>query len=361
MNKNILEFCLSDGIGGLELFVGTCYKSFKTQTNCKLMVAKNSKLDSFFDSEEKFYLKRNKLLPIIPAIKLAKFIDNNSIDIIHFHWTRDINTVILAKILSRKKPKIIQSRHMNMTRFKDDFYHRWLYRNIDVIHAVTFQVKKQLETYIPADIRPKIEMIYIGCDAQKVNLKRVQELKKEYNIHDEFIVGTIGRIEKNKGQYLVIEALSMMKDLNIKVLIVGLHMDEKYMAELKTNIRKFDLEDKVIFTGFTKEINEHLQLFDVNILATPNETFGLVIIEAMANRICVIATNNGGPLEIIDDNTNGLLFNRTSESLKEKIEHLYKNRELQDALALKGQQKAEKNFNKNIQLNKLYIKITEEI
>ena len=68
------------------------------------------------------------MLPIIPALKLAKFIDNNDIDIIHFHWTRDIATVILAKLISKKNPNVLQSRHMTMTRFKDDFYHNFLYK-----------------------------------------------------------------------------------------------------------------------------------------------------------------------------------------------------------------------------------------
>ena len=153
-NKNILEFCLSPDLGGLELFVANCFKSFKSKGNCKIVVAPDKKLDKYLENEEKFYIKRNKFFPIIPAFKLAKFIDSNDIDVIHFHWTRDITTVVLAKILSKKKPKIIQTRNMTMTRFKDDFYHRWLYKNVDMMHAVTKQVKEQIQKFIPTDTCP---------------------------------------------------------------------------------------------------------------------------------------------------------------------------------------------------------------
>lgn len=356
MNKNILELCLSPDLGGLELFMATCYKEFKTKTNCKIIVAQGKKLDNYLENEEKFYLKRNKLFPIFPAHKLAKYIDANDIDVIHFHWTKDIATVVLARVLSKKKPKIIQTRNMTMTRFKDDFYHRWLYKNITAMHAVTYQVKAQLEKFIPSDICPKIEMVYMGTEASNINSDRIIAIRENYQLSDldTFIVGIVGRIEDGKGQYLVIEAIEKLKNLNIKAMVVGLPMEEKYLDDLKLKIKNAGLEDKIIFTGFTKEVNEHMQLFDVNILATPRETFGLVVIEAMANGVCMVATNKGGPLEIIEDGTDGLLFERNSDDLASKIETLYKDRELTKRLALAGQKKALTMFDSKTQLEKLF-------
>ena len=355
--KNILEFCLSPGLGGLELFMVDCYKNFKTKTDCKMMVAPGKKLDNYIDNEDIFYLKRNKFFPIIPAIKLAKFIDSNDIDIVHFHWTNDIATVILAKILSKKNPNIIQTRNMSMTRFKDDFYHKWLYKNISIIHAVTYQVKEQLEKFIPADIRPKVEVVYMGTKEKDIDNDIIIKLKEKYNLKDEFIVGIVGRIEEDKGQYLAIEAIEKLcnnTELNIKAMIVGHTMDDNYLDSLKQKVKKLKLEDKIIFTGFTRQVDEHMQLFDVNILATPRETFGLVVIEAMINKVCMIATNNGGPLEIIEDGVDGLLFDRTSADLASKIKLLYDDSEYKNKLSLNGYEKAKEKFNIDIQLEKLY-------
>ncbi|MDB2405614.1 glycosyltransferase family 4 protein [Arcobacteraceae bacterium] len=359
MAKNILEFCLSPDLGGLELFMLNCYKSFKKQTNCKIMVQEGKKLDSYLENENVDYLKRNKLFPIIPAFKLAKYIDDNDIDVIHFHWTKDINVVVLAKVLSKKEPQIIQTRNMTMTRFKDDFYHKWLYKNINTMHAVTYQVKEQIEKFIPSDICPKVNMVYMGTEEKEIDHNKIQLLKKKYNLQDEFVVGIVGRIEEGKGQYLVIEAIEKLKHFNIKALIVGHTMDEEYLNSLKQKIKDLGIEDKVIFTGFTKEVDEHMQLFDVNILATPKETFGLVVIEAMINKVCMIATNAGGPLEIIDDGKDGLLFDRTSDDLAKKIQTLYNDKNSLDTISLAGQVKAKREFDNTTQLNKLYKVINE--
>ena len=353
-NNNILELCLAHGLGGLELFSVSCYKNFSQKTNCKIVVAPNEKLDNYLDNKNKYLIKRNKFFPIIPALRLAKYIDENDIDIIHFHWTRDMMTAVLAKLLSKKKPKLIQSRHMGMTRFKDDLYHRWLYKNIDIIHAVTYKVKEQLEKFIPLDVRPKLEMVYLGTEVGEIDIKIVTELKKKYKKNDEFIVGIVGRIEEGKGQHILIEAINKLKEFDIKCLIVGSAMNDKYLEELKEKITRLGLENKVIFTGFTKNINEFMQVFDVNVLATKNETFGLVVIEAMVNKVAMIATNNGGPLEIIDDNVDGLLFDGSSEDLSEKIKFLFENKEFKNSLAISGYEKVQKKFNMDFQMKKIY-------
>jgi len=359
MNKKILEVCLSPDLGGLELFMLKCFEYFKTKTECKVMVSKDEKLDYYLENEERYFLKRNKFFPFIPALKLAKFIDKNEIDFIHFHWTRDMLSVVLAKVLSSRKPKIMQTRNMTMTRFKDDFYHRWLYLNIDIMHAVTYQVKDQIEKFIPADVRPKVEVVYMGTDEVEVDTKKVDLLRKKYNLEKSFVVGIVGRIEDGKGQYIVIEALSKLKDLDMKILIVGHTMDEEYLNSLKEKVKSLSLEDRVIFTGFTKEVNEHMKLCDSVVLATQKETFGLVVIEAMVNKACMIAVNSGGPLEIIDDNVDGMLFDRSSDDLAEKLELLHSDCELKNRLAQAGYEKVKKMFDANIQTEKLYKVIDE--
>lgn len=353
-NKHILEICLSRSLGGLELCVLDHFKYFKAKTKCSLMVEPGSRLDNAIEDKNKFTLKKNRLFPFIPALKLAKFIDNNEVDIIHFHWGKDIVRVVLAKLLSKRKPKIIHSRHMNMTRFKDDIYHNWLYKNIDILHAVSKQVKEQLEKYIPDHVRPHIEMVYLGAKENPIDENKVNDLISKYNIKDEFIVGMVGRIEHEKGQYILIDAMKKLEELNIKALIIGNTMQEDYLMELKDKIRDLGIEEKIIFTGFTKDVNEHMKLCDTMVLATKKETFGLVIIEAMINRVCMIATNNGGPLEIIDDNINGLLFDRSSEDLASKIKFLYENKDKKESLSQAGYEKAKTVFNHDIQIEKLY-------
>jgi len=346
--KNILEICLSPNLGGLELFVLHCYNHFSKNNSCFIALAPKNKLDITLHEKSTFHLKRNKFLPFIPAFKLAKYIDINHIDIIHFHWNKDMLTVVLAKILSKKKPDIVLSRHMTMTRFKDDFYHRWLYKHISKIHAVSQQVKKQLIHFIPASTRPKIELIYLGVESKtKINSSTI---KHKYGIKNEFIVGIIGRIQEGKDQHIVIEAIAALKDLDIKLFIIGEAMDNSYLERLHAMCKELNIEDKVIFTGFTQETDAYMQLCDITVLATKNETFGLVIIESMANGTPVIATDRGGPLEIIDDGVDGFLYDGSSKDLQSKITLLYSNKKLHQNFSLFCHKKIKHKFNKATQL-----------
>ncbi len=352
--KKILEFSLSPDLGGLELFMVSCIENFSKTTDVFTAVASHKKVDNYLEKQErKLQLKRNKLFPVIPALKLAKYIDDNAIDVIHFHWTRDIVTAVLAKRLSKKKPLLVQSRHMRMTRFKNDVYHKWLYKNIDIIHAVTYQVKEQLEEFIPLEVRPQIEVVHPGTLSTSIDSKELQNLQDKYNLQKSFVVGIVGRIEEAKGQSLVLKAISKLKRLDIKVLIIGSAMSEAYLKELKEMVKDLGIEDRVIFTGFTKEVNLHMHLCDVVVLATQEETFGLVVIEAMRNKVTILATNRGGPLEIIEDMQDGLLFERNSEALAKKIEMLYSNSGLNRTLSLSGYKKAIAMFDSQTQLGKL--------
>ena len=93
---------------------------------------------------------------------------------------------------------------------------------------------------------------------------------------------------------------------------------------------------------------------DVSVLATHCETFGLVVIESMANKVPVIATNKCGPMEIIDDGKDGLVFDRSGDDLAKKIELLYNDKELKNKLAKNSYNKVKEKFDKNIQNKKLF-------
>lgn len=352
MHKKILEVCLSPGLGGLELFAVHCHNYFSQKGKCSIVVAPDKKLDRYLQDTEKLYVKRNKFFPFLSAYTLSRHIDSNDIDIVHFHWNRDMITVVLAKLLSKKHPKIVLSRHMGMTRFKDDIYHRWLYKHISTIHAVTEQVKEQLIKFIPSSVRPEIKLIYLGVD-RKENLD-TRTLQKKHHLDNAFIVSIIGRMQEGKDQHVVIEAISELPDLDIRLFIIGEAMHDEYLHKLQHLCKERHLEEKVIFTGFTKETDAYMQLSDVTVLATQNETFGLVIIESMANGTPVIATDRGGPLEIIEDGMDGLLYDGSSEDLSEKIRLLYENRELKEKLALNSLKKVHSKFDREKQLKALY-------
>jgi glycosyltransferase involved in cell wall biosynthesis len=342
--KNILELCLSPDLGGLELYMVRASHFL----NAYSVININGKLEPYYQNTDFKYSKIGRY----QFLKLARLIDENDIDVLHFHWTKDIPIAVLAKLLSRKKPKLVQTRNMRMTRFKYDFYHRFLYKNIDMMLPVTYQVKEQIEKFIPYDIRPKVEVLYMGAEIpQTLNSKEKEDFRQKTGLGDEFVVGIVGRIEEAKGQHLVLEAVKRLNEQGIasKALVVGHAMDQKYLETLKEHYT-----DYAIFTGFTQEAQKYMQLCDALVLATENETFGLVVIEAMMCGVCVVASGSGGPLEIIDEGMNGMLFKTHDVAdLTLKLESLCKIENKKETLASKGKVKALEKFESQKQFAKL--------
>ena len=357
--KVLLELCMSPDLGGLELYMVRAAKALRDKFSVISIINKSGKLEQYYeDGKNKFIAlgKKSNLLMFSAAKQLAKIIDANSVDIIHMHWTKDIPFVVLAKLLSKRKPQIAQTRNMTMTRFKDDLYHRFLYKNIDLMLPVTYQVKEQLEKFIPQDIRPKIEVLYMGSD--KPALLGSEELvafKKETGLKSSnFNVGMVGRINEAKGQHLLIKALSCSKDERVQAYFVGHEMKEGYTQELKTLAQELGLASRVHFLGFMKNPHHFFQACDAIVMASKRETFGLVVIEAMQAKTAVIGSNSGGVVEIIDDEKTGLLFEMGNyESLAAKIEMLKNEKTLKEKIALAGEAKCQEKFSNELQFEKL--------
>ncbi len=360
MPKNLLELCLSPDLGGLELYMMRAAKALDVDFNLISVINEDAKLEQYYENTNYKYekIKRKRSFSFSAMRRLAKIIDENDIDVIHMHWTKDIPIAVMAKILSKKKPKLVQTRNMNMTRFKDDFYHRFLYKNVDKMLAVSYKVQEQIEKFIPQNIRPKVEVLYMGSDkTELLNEEESKKYKEELGVkEDQFLVGLVGRIEKSKGQYLLIESARKLKEknINIKLFFVGHAMKESYLDELKQMVKDFDLEDTVVFYGFTKNPHHFMQVSDAIVLATPCETFGLVVIEAMQVGTVAIATNQCGPLEMIEHEKSGLLFEEgSSDELASQIEKIYLDLELKNSIAKAGKIVAEDKFSNEKQFKKL--------
>lgn len=350
--EKILELCLSPDLGGLELYMARASHAL----NAISVINKKGKLEPYYQNTDNTYFKIGRL----DAVKLARIIDEQEIDVVHLHWTKDIPIAVLAKLFSHKKPKLFQTRNMTMTRFKDDFYHRFLYKNMSGILAVTQQVKEQVEKFVPADIRPKTQVLYMGAEVPvQLSAEEKIDFRNRIGLSDEFVVGIVGRIEEAKGQHLLLEAVQKLNTAGIpsKALIVGHAMDEQYLETLRSLYH-----DSAIFTGFTKEAQKYMQVCDTLVLATKNETFGLVLIEAMMCGVCVVGSDSGGPLEIIDNGVNGLLFKTLDvDDLTDKLEVLARDAKKRNRLARAGQQKAMDIFESRKQFNRLADVLKEDM
>jgi glycosyltransferase involved in cell wall biosynthesis len=131
-------------------------------------------------------------------------------------------------------------------------------------------------------------------------------------------------------------------------------MSSGYRQTLINQATKLDVADRVIFQDFVSKPQQLMQVCDCVTLASAQETFGLVLPEAMRSGVAVIGSNSGGVPEIIDHGVTGLLFESgNANDLYLQIEKLYIDPDFKKALAQQGKQSADERFNNDLHFEQL--------
>ncbi|EGU87935.1 hypothetical protein FOQG_07206 [Fusarium oxysporum f. sp. raphani 54005] len=163
---------------------------------------------------------------------------------------------------------------------------------------------------VPAD---KLEVLTRGVNTELFNPRmRSEELRKQLAPNGEIIFVTVSRIAGEKGFDFLAKAAKELdaRGLNFKLYIVGGNRNpdvEKEVQELFDPLRE---KGKVVFAGF--KVGEDLATAyasgDVFLHCSVTETFGLVVLESMASGVPVIARDEGGPSDIVQQGGNGFLI-----------------------------------------------------
>ena len=95
------------------------------------------------------------------------------------------------------------------------------------------------------------------------------------------------------------------------------------MQSLKSQVSSLKLDNQVIFTGLRKDIPEILSITDVLVLPSSREGLPMIVLEAMAAGVIVVATRVGGTPELVEDKVNGFLVEYGDvEGLSKKLEKI---------------------------------------
>ena len=362
---NIMELCLSPGRGGLELYMARSVEYLSASHRVLAVInGRRSLIKDFLSDRGLPYLDFRAAFTVLPlpaAWRLARIIDREGIEAIHVHWRKDLPLAALAKRLAHKQPALVYTRQMKISHRKDDLYHNFIYSRLDLLLTITKQLREDTRKRLHPRHRDKVQLLYYGTEPPNPpGKKEADALKRKLHLREgEFVVGLIGKLMEGKGQHLLIEALGRMKSegLKCKALLAGPIEDEAYVARLRRMVAEHGVQEEVSFMDFVKNPQELMQVCDCVVLATYQETFGLVLIEAMSVGKAVIGSDAGGVPEIIDDGVNGLLFEtKNSTSLYDKLCILYHDREKALALGRAGRRKAAELFslqNHYAQLEKL--------
>lgn len=244
-------------------------------------------------------------------VHLMKIIKRSAPDIVHTRSWGAIDGIISARLAGVRH--IVHGEHgwnihdpsgrnlkRNIARKTFSF---WTQRFV----AVSKDISRWLEKDCKIDPE-KVVTVINGVDTNKFHPDGDVDsrLKTGFCDPEDFVIGTVGRLDPIKNFDLLIQAFSKLKPLENKpkLLIVG-HGSE--LDNLKESARKCGISDSVVFTGERSDLEKLYPIMDVFVLPSKNEGISNTILEAMACGLPVIASNVGGNPELIDHEESGLL------------------------------------------------------
>lgn len=186
------------------------------------------------------------------------------------------------------------------------------------------------------------------------------ELRNKLGIPEsDLIIGSVGRIFNDVKRFSdILEAIKIIDSSRIKFLLLGKGPDTDYLMNVA---RGLGLEKQFILAGYHPNPNPFYGVMDIFCLPSAHEGFGLAAVEAMLNKLPVIATRVGGLKNIVLDKETGFLVLPFSpESIAEKIQLLIENPELRCNMGEEGRKRALKHFTADRycrEIENLYLKL----
>ncbi|NLY89951.1 MAG: glycosyltransferase family 4 protein [Firmicutes bacterium] len=330
-------------IGGTEKHLLSLVKGFNNEHRLFLLAPPGESLDLFLAEGISHYpFPRFEQHPSgIPAFirGLKQIIKEHNIDLIHIHAANEL--VFLTGLLQREKP-IVFTVHGFHGALKGWDY--WVCARVSnsfadrVIAVAEAEEKILLGKGIRKDL---IRTIYNGIPDP---LPLIGEESPVPVSGGEKIIGTIARLEETKGINYLLEAFAILnrKISGLSLVIVGTGSKEE---ELKEQSRRLRIEDKVIFTGYRRDVHNYINCFDVMVIPSLHEAHPLVLLEGIGHGKPVVGSAVGGIPEVINHGENGFLVPPAdAPKLAENIAELLCNPALWQTMAANARRSFEQRF-----------------
>jgi glycosyltransferase involved in cell wall biosynthesis len=168
----------------------------------------------------------------------------------------------------------------------------------------------------------RIEVVHPGIDTTRFDPALIDRAAARARLGvagTRALLGVVAQLTPWKGQDTAIEALRLLRDQGVDahLLLIGSAKfvatatrfdNEAYVAQLRRQIADAGLEDRVSWLGEREDVPELMRALDALLLPSHEEPFGRSLLEAMALEVPVLATNVGGPPELIRDGSEGYLL-----------------------------------------------------
>jgi glycosyltransferase involved in cell wall biosynthesis len=232
----------------------------------------------------------------------------------------------------------------------------------DKFFARRFDVVVSIAGFLADDLRlqgavspERSVVINDGIDPDDI-VSRVRrspsDVRQEFGLApDDPLIGIVGNVREWKGQAVVIGAVNLLKEKYpaLRCFVIGeaseiRTSDRDYLHSIESFVAGHGLCEAVRFLGFRDDVLDIVNSLDILVHASISpEPFGRVILEGMVLEKPIVATNFGGPLEIIEDRETGFLVPPGNESaLAEAIDVLLEDAPMRERIARAGKRRAER-------------------
>ena len=263
-----------------------------------------------------------------------------NIQIINAQSSIDRYTSIFAKWWYRLPVKIVHTRRQTPESIGGWLQNSFYVKGTDKIVVVSDSLKEVFVGIgLPAE---HLEVIYNGIPRERFEqhqAARTEELRRQYGFTpSDKVIGFVSRFKK---QDQLIAALAFLPE-DLKVMFVGIDK-----SRLDPFIQQHSIKQEIICTGSVpmEDVINYYPLFDINVLASTTDGFGLVLVEAMGMGVPVVGTRAPGICNVIEDGESGLLFeDNNPQDLAQKISLIIQDQELKSKLTRNGLQRAQQTF-----------------
>ncbi|PLV60331.1 GT4 family glycosyltransferase PelF [Thermotoga sp. KOL6] len=306
---------------------------------------------------EYYWMVKNLLLPIFNSLQFIP----DKCDIFHVPSTGYASLVGIVGKFIHNAPLIITEHgiyHREREReiiisnwIPDDYKPMWI-NMFKILSKVAYEVSDVLITLFG---RNQMFQLELGADPKKmmiipngVDVEKLVSLKREK--HEGFSVAFVGRITRIKDIKTLIKAFEIVKEIvgerRIKLLLIGPIEDDRYYKECAQLIEELNLEDYTEFLGH-RDVNDYYPRIDLLALSSVSEGQPLVLLEAMAMGIPIVATDVGACRELVYDEIGqcGIIVPpKDYISMAKAILKIYEDKEMREAFSKNARKIVEKKY-----------------
>jgi glycosyltransferase involved in cell wall biosynthesis len=254
----------------------------------------------FLPPENLLHVSIRNSFGVLSAMRIAEFVRDNRIEIVHAHVARDYIPASIA-CLAAKDSKFVLTRHLL---FPLKPFNRFALKNLSKAIAVSDSVGEGLRKIFPPG---KVEVVYNGIDLAAFDPDSLRAAGEEFRrLHgipaDTPLVGTLGELKELKGQRdFVLAAHEALKEIpDARFVIVGKDntFDRGFRRELKRLVSVFRMEENFLWLDWLDDTAGFYSAIDVFVSPSHSESFGLAILEAMLYGKAIAATGTDGARQL---------------------------------------------------------------